>query len=68
MQTEIDLLEIMSTKMEIDDDAAVTTLSKASCVELALRTSPFVKKGKKLCIICFSGAMKKNANREIFKK
>ena len=45
--TEIDLLENMSTQIEVDDDATVTTISKTSCVEPVLRTSPFVKKGRK---------------------
>ena len=35
--------------------------------EPVLRTSPFIEKGRKLCIICFSGAMK-NAKRKTCKK
>ena len=53
----------MSTQIKVDDDATATTLSRISSVEPVLRTSPFVEKGRKLCSICFSGAMKKNANR-----
>ena len=53
----------MSTQMKVDDDATATTLSRISSVEPVLRTSLFVEKGRKLCSICFSGAMKKNANR-----
>ena len=45
----------MLTQVEVDDDATATTLSRTSCVEPVLRTSPFFKKGMKLCIICFSG-------------
>ena len=47
--------------MEEDGGATATTLSRASCVEPVLRTFPFVEKERKLWIICFSGAMKKNA-------
>ena len=65
MQTKIGLLENMSTQMEVDDDATVTTLSSTSCVEPVLRTSPFIKKEKKLCIICISGATKKNAKQAL---
>ena len=58
MQTEAGLLENMSMEMEVDDGATATILSRNSSVEPVLRTSPFLKKGRKLCIICFSGAMK----------
>ena len=66
--TEIDLLENMSTQIEVDDDATVTTISKTSCVEPVLRTSPFVKRGRKWCTIRFSGAMKKNDKRANLQK
>ena len=54
--------------MEVDDDTTATTLSRTSCVEPVLRTSPFVEKGKKLCILCFSGAMNKNTKRANLQK
>ena len=54
--------------MKVDVDATATTLSRTSCVEPVLRTSPFVEKGRKLCTICFSGALKKNAKRANLQK
>ena len=68
IQTEIGLLDNMSTQMEVDDDAIATTLSRTSCVEPVLRISPFVEKERKLCITCFSGAMKKNTKRANLQK
>ena len=62
IQTEAGLLENMSMEMEVDDGATATILSRNSSVEPVLRTSPFIEKGRKLCI-CFSGAMK-NAKRK----
>ena len=44
IQTETGLLENMSTQMEVDDGAIITTLSRTSCVGPVLRTSCFVKK------------------------
>ena len=55
----------MSTQMEVDDEATAATLSRASCVEPVLRTSPLVEKERKLCIVC---AMKKNAKRTNLQK
>ena len=46
----------MATEMEIDEDTTFNT----SCLAGLLKTSPFVEKGRKLCIICFSGAAGKN--------
>ena len=65
---EIGLLENMSTQTDVDDDVTATTPSRTSYIEPVLRTSPFVKKGRKLCIICFSGTMKKNVKRTILQK
>ena len=47
----------MATEMEIDKDTTVNTLRLTPL----LKTSPFIEKGRKLCIICFSGAARKNA-------
>ena len=47
----------MATEMEIDKDTTVNTLRLTPL----LKTSPFIEKGRKLCIICFSGAASKNA-------
>ena len=47
----------MSEEMEVDDD------SETNLIQPFLETSPFVEKGRKLCIICFSNATKKNAKR-----
>ena len=49
----------MATEMEIDEDTTFNT----SCLAGLLKTSPFVEKGRKLCIICFSGAAGKNTKR-----
>ena len=54
----------MATEMEIDADTKVN----ASCLTHLLKTSPFVKKRRKLCIICFSGAASKNAKRANLQK
>ena len=53
----------MSNEMEVDEDTPTETSVNTSNVEPLLQTSPFVEKGIKLCIICFSGATKKNAKR-----
>ena len=45
--------------MEIDEDTTVST----SCLTPLLKTSPFVEKGRKLCIICFSGTASKIVKR-----
>ena len=50
--------------MEIDEDTTVNT----SCLTPHLKTSPFVEKGRKLCIICFSGAASKRAKRANLQK
>ena len=50
--------------MKIDEDTIVNT----SCLTPLLKTSLFVKKGRKLCIICFSGAASKNAKRRNLQK
>ena len=70
IHTETGLLEKMSTQMELEHDATATatTLWRISCVETVLRTSTFVKKGRKLCINCFSGFMKKNAKKANLQK
>ena len=36
--------------MEVDNEASAPTLSRTSCVEPVLRTSPFMEKGRILCI------------------
>ena len=55
--------------MKVGDNAIAATLSRTSCVEPVLRTPPiFVEKWRKLCIICFSGVMKKNAKRANLQK
>ena len=50
----------MSNEMEVDEDTTTETFVNTSNVEPLLQTSPFIEKGIKLCIICFSGATKKN--------
>ena len=54
----------MATETEIDEDTTVNT----SCLTPLLKISPFVEKGRKLCIICFSGAASKNAKRANLQK
>ena len=54
----------MATEMEIDEDTTVNT----SCLTPLLKTSPFVEKGRKLCIICFSGTASKNTKRANLQK
>ena len=54
----------MATEIEIDEDNTVNT----SCLTPLLKTSPFVEKGRKLRIICFSGAPSKNAKRANLQK
>ena len=49
--------------MEVDEDTTTETFVETSNVGPLLQTSPFVEKGIKLCIICFSGGTKKNAKR-----
>ena len=53
----------MDTEMEIDEDTAVNTTRLTPL----LKASPFVKKGRKLCIF-FSGAANKNAKRANLQK
>ena len=66
IQPEIAFLE--NTQLKVDDGATATTLSRTSCVEPVLWTSLLVEKGRKLCIICFSGAKQKNAKRANLQK
>ena len=54
----------MATEIEIDEDNTVNT----SCLTPPLKTSPFIEKGRKLRIICFSGAPSKNAKRANLQK
>ena len=58
----------MPTQMEVDDGGTAANLSKTSCVKSLLRSHRFVKKGRKLCIICFSCATKKNPKRANLQK
>ena len=53
IHTETGLLEKMSMQMELEHDttATATTLWRISCVETVLRTSTFIKKGRKLYIV-----------------
>ena len=54
--------------MEVDDDVTSAAISRTSCIAPVLRTSPFIKKGRKSCIICFSCTMKKNAKQAHMQK
>ena len=58
LQTEIRLLENMLMQIELDDDA---TFKDFLCRTSVMDFSFCQKKGRRLCIICFPGAMKKNA-------
>ena len=49
----------MATEVEVGEDTTVNT----SLLTPLLKTSSFVEKERKLCIICFSGAASKNKKR-----